>query len=425
MPQLFPSRGFRRTRERSSGLLFAFGVDDLSTSLVTGQTLTITRATGRTVFDATGRVVTLAHSQPPWSHVYNTEEATWEPTLDIQPYSVNLCLQSENFGTTWSAIGTPTRTAAAATCGDLSLDLIGDDAAGTLEGYSQTITFTGNGTKGLSIFKKAGTSTSSVVRIRDTTAGATRGQATIAWSGGVPTVTATAGTDVGTIACANGTYRFRFQCPSVVAANTNVVEVYPATTGALATSNTGTVYAGGVQVEDFGTPTRYIKTTTATVAANKDAVSASLLAATQDVTVYGRTVNYSGINAPFFTIGGGGASEGQCYVSRNSANLRVAVIDSGATTRNVDVAMPSTSVIEFAAQFRNLLTAPDCRIDTGSGFSAYSATGTGPITWPTTNLFVGIANTTATDSSALNSGLRRLVIAAGARTLSEMRGLAV
>ncbi|MEO7667600.1 MAG: hypothetical protein ABIU97_11300 [Dehalococcoidia bacterium] len=47
---------------------------------------------------------------------------------------IQLVTQSQNFGATWAAIGTPTRVGGAIVLGDIQLDTIGDDAAGTLEG---------------------------------------------------------------------------------------------------------------------------------------------------------------------------------------------------------------------------------------------------------------------------------------------------
>lgn len=425
MAQIFPSRAFRRTRERASGLLFALGVDDLSPTLTTGQTLSLVRPSARTIIDSVGRLSTIAHSQYPWSSVYNSEAAVWEPTLDLQAASTNKCLRSEDFGSGWSAIGTPTRTAGAWTCGDLSLDLIGDDAAGTLEGYSRTVALTGNSQKGVSVFLKAGSSTTTVVRLRDTTGSATRCQITITWSGGVPTVVASTGTDVGTLALANGVYRFRFQSTPATATNTNQIEIYPATNAALATTQTGTVYVGGVQVEDFGTPTAYIKTLGAATARSKDILTAAIAFLPQTLTVYGRMVNYTGINAPLFWLGTGGGA-GAVYVTRFGGLLRIAVTDGLNATRNIDVTMPTTSVLEFVAQFTDLTTAPSGRIDTGSGFSAAITAGVGFASWFATSLWIGNGSTPPTDdTSALNSGLRKLIIAPGPRTLAEMRGLNV
>lgn len=423
MAQLFPSRAFRRTRERASGLLFALGVDDLSPLLPTGQALTLARATGRTVVDSAGRVTTIAHSQWPWSAVYNSEDGVWEPALDVQNASTNKCPRSEDFGTGWTSIGTPTRVAAAAVCGDVVLDLLGDDAGGTLEGYSRTVALTGNTQKGVSVFLKAGTSTSTVIRLRDTSSSTTRCQITIAWAGGVPTVTATTGTDVGTLALADGVYRVRFQSNSAVATNTNQIEIYPATNAALATSQTGTCYIGGVQVEDFGTPTGYIKTLGSAVSRDKDVIGATIDFLPQTLTVYCRAVNYAGINAPLFYLGG--QANSNCSILRNGGSLRAALYDAANVGLLADVVMPSTSVLEVVAQFVDLTTAPRCRLDTGSGFSAYTAIGTGFASWTANTLQVGNVTGSTNDTGALNSSLRKLIIAPGARTLAEMRGLNV
>jgi len=426
MAQLFPSRAFRRTRERASGLLFALGVDDLSPVLTTGQTLALVRASGRTVFDSVGRVSTIAHEQYAWSSVYNSEDGVWEPTLDLQAASTNLCLRSEDFGTAWSAAGTPTRTAAAFRCGDLVLDLIGDDAAGAVEGYQQVITFTGNGVKAVSLFVRKGSSATSALRLQDTTATADRLLCAVTWSGDVPVVTMTTGTFVGAVPCYGGVYRLLFQtAASLTAANTNVLSLYPGASVALANATTGSLYAGGVQVENFGTPTAYIKTLGATVARRKDILTSAIAFAPQTLTVYCRTVNYAGINAPLFWLGTGGGP-GAVDVRRFGNLLRISVTDGANVTQTVDVAMPTTSVLEFAAQFTALTTAPAGRIDTGSGFSASTTAGTGFAVWFANSLWFGTGSAPPTDdTSSLNSGIRKLIIAPGARTLAEMRGLNV
>lgn len=430
MTVLFPSRGFRRTRERASGLLFALGVDDLNPDLPSGQTLSLTRATGRTVLDATGRVASLAHSQMPWSMAYNSTESVWEPVLDVGNTTTNLCLQSENFGTTWAAVGTPTRTAAAATCGDLSLDLIGDDASGTLEGYTQTVGFSGNAVKAVSLFLKAGTSTSTVVRVRDTTASANRLLATIAWASGVPTVTMTTGTCYNTVACANGAYRLLFQTTTATAANTNKLEVYPATTSALATTNTGTVYAGGAQCENAFWCHAYAKTTTATVTVNQDQPTTGVNWAPQDFTLYARLqrplwADLSGtIDNAYIAgcYGGAGAGFFVNYIG-SARTVQAQLIDDTDTGVTASASIPATDFFDFAAKFSNVGTAGVVRIDVGSGYGTASATGGAcASTWSASTMQIGHFNSV---SYALDAGLRRLLIASGARTLAEMRGLAV
>jgi hypothetical protein len=428
MPMLFPSRGFRRTRERASGLLFTFGVDDLSTSLVTGQTITATRASGRTVFDTQGRVATITHSQIPWSGVYNTTAATWEPTLDVQPAATNLCLQSENFGTTWAVIGTPTRTAASKYVGDVALDLLGDDAAGTLEGYSQVVTYTADAVKALSVFMAAGTSTGCVVRLRDTTASANRLLATITWSAGVPTVTMTTGTHLGTTICAGGAYQFLFQATSVTAANTNQIEVYPATTSALVTTNTGTVYVGGVQTQNASVPYAYAKTTTATVTTSADVVTAGLNWTPQDFTVYARVHRVPWLSATGSIVAGvaGGNNTGARWamtlISGTTPQLWATLHD-GTTAATQTANLTAGDVLDFAVKYTGVQTGGTVYLDVGSGYGAGISGPAGISAWAGTTMALGAID--AVGNSPLTGGLRRLIIAPGARTLSQMRGLAV
>lgn len=183
----------------------------------------------------------------------------------------NVCLQSENFGTTWSAVGSPTRSAAATSCGDVVLDLIGDDDGSALEGYTQAVTFTAvgaewNNFRGVNLFFKEGTSTSTAIRLRDTSAGADRLLAVITWADGVPTVTMTTGTLLeleGPLH--NDVYRARMMTTAVTRTNTNQIEVYPATDAALATTATGNINIGGMECTDRAFSVPYIKTTTAAV----------------------------------------------------------------------------------------------------------------------------------------------------------------
>lgn len=429
---LFPTRGFRRTRERASGLLFVFGVDDLSSTLVTGQTLSLTRATDRTIYDSAGRVSTIVHSEFPWSSAYNGTTAQWEPTVDCQSPRTNLVLRSEDFSASWVAIGTPTRTAASATCGDVVLDLIGDDAAGTLEGYSQVVTFTSNATKVVSLFVKQGTSTSSVVRLRDTTASANRLLATLTWSGSAPSVAMTTGTYIGATALANGVYRLLFQTSSVTAANTNQLEIYPATTSALAIANTGTLYVGGVMAQNALISGAYVKTLGSTVTHDKDHITTTIGFLPQTLTAYMRVANptaMSGspsVTASYFAIGLG-ASSSYISVLRANSSYRAMLYDSAATLKTADLtATGGDTVSDLCAQFDALTTAPRCRLDIGdgNGFGSWTSTGVGFTSWGNTTMGIGTSSS-STSGGACDSGVRKLIIAPGLRTLSEMQGLNV
>ncbi len=424
----FPSRAFRRNRERASGLLFAFGVDDLSMATVTGHVLTFTRATGRTVLDSVGRVVTLAHSQVPWAAQYNSAESTYEPVYDAQSPATNLCLQSENFGTTWSAVGTPTRTAAALACGSLALDLLGDNDAGVLEGYTQTVTLTGNEVKAFSFFVAQGTSTSTAFQLRDTTAGADRARGFITWSGGVPVITMEVGTYIGQIACANGVYRILVQTTSATAANTNQVAFYPAAITGLTDTPTGTVYLGGVQVENKVNPSSYVKTTTGTVTANVDQLTASVTIPVADFTVYVRVArpNWAGLSTGWATsmpiVGQPTTvSNGRWALEYNPANQRVnaSVMQAGSGFVAFQT-VPATAFFDVCAQWTGFPSAPKCRVDVGSGFSSYSSTVAALSAWDSNTLLIG-----SESSAAIDAGIRKILIASGARTLAQMRGLNV
>lgn len=429
---LFPSRGFRRTRERASGLLLAVGVDDLAALTTTGQTMTVTRASTRTVIDSAGRVQTLGYGQFPWSMVYNTEDAVWEPTIDSHRGSTNLVLQSENFGATWGATGTPSRTSAALRCGDLQLDLIGDDDAGAFEGYTQTVTFTANAQKAVMVHVAKGTATSSVIRLRDTTALANRLLAAITWSGSTPTVTMTTGTHLKTVALANGVHRLLFQTTSVTATNTNVLGIFPATDAALAVANTGTLYVGGVQAENNLWPTSYVRTTTGTVTKSADKITVPLNWLPQDFTVYARfqRPNHAGAT--------GGGIGGICGTSSVTPGFYVlllpggtpeisAALHDGTTQVGATATLPTTAVIDACVQYNSVATGGKVRVDVGSGFGAYSSS-TGAISaWSDDELVIGAGELTTgvTPNYHMDGGLRKLLIAPGARTLAEMRGLNV
>lgn len=201
---------------------------------------------------------------------------TLQGTL-VETASTNLVLQSSNFGATWAAVGTPTRSAAAKYCGSIALDLIGDDDGAALEGYSQTITFTGNAVKSVSFLIAQGTSTSTVVALVDTTATANRVLGVVTWSGGVPTYTPTTGTqERAPEAKGNGVWRIFVASSAVTAANTNSLRFYPASDAALSTAATGTVYIGGVQAENALVASSHIPTTTGTVTRNADRIADTL-----------------------------------------------------------------------------------------------------------------------------------------------------
>lgn len=408
--------------------LFALDARDGSSVALTGQARTYTRATDGTVYDALGRLITYPHSQIRVGGIKNSVSLDYEPVIPLEGAQTNLCLRSEDFGTTWVVIGTPTSTAAARTIGDLVLDLIGDDSAAALEGYSQVVTFTANAVKAVSIVLAAGTSTGGVIRLRDTTSAADRLLATITWSAGVPTVVMTTGTQIGaSVALDNGAYRFEFQTTSVTAANVNQIEVYPATTAALAVANTGTVYAGGVMAVNAVLTSNYIKTLGSTVIRNADALSYDAKWPLQDEVWFlrierPRWASFTGTltDAYLASRGATGARLGLRFIAA-TRTLQAEVHD-GTTQQQQTVAMPAGTggFLDLAVHFADLKTAARCRMDVGSGWGAYS-TATGAYTSLTATQVVGDAAWAA--GNQLYSGLQTLLVVSAVQSVPTYAAL--
>lgn len=159
-----------------------------------------------------------------------------------------------DFAAGWTSVGTPTRVAANFIGSDgVPLDLIGDDSGAALEGYTRVLpnlNATGQGKVVTLRVAAGGSSTSLVVRLRDTTAPADRLLAVINPNAVPPTPTMTTGTLL-SVTLVGTEYRIVMLTTNLTTANTHQLEVYPASTAALAVANTGTANAGDVEVTDF------------------------------------------------------------------------------------------------------------------------------------------------------------------------------
>lgn len=259
--------------------------------------------------DGQGVLQSAIVNTPRFEHA--TVNSERRPVMRLGQARTNIVVQSEDLGTSWSATGTPTRSAAAipASVMGVALDLIGDDSAAALEGYTNSIVFTGNGQKAFSVFVKKGTAGGSFVGLIDTTAGARRVFALISFSAaGVPAVdTGGIGSYLGYVECGGGVYRLLFTSAAVTAANNHSIEVYPATTGAIAATETGTIYIGGFQAENAVTPSSYIKTTTGSATRAADTFYWDHVHVPQAMMAYIRLIdhgNFDGTNGLFGLDGG-------------------------------------------------------------------------------------------------------------------------
>lgn len=344
-------------------------------------------------------------------------------SLLLESSRTNICLQSQDFGTTWTPNGTPTRSAAAKTCGILTLDLIGEDSAGAVEYYTQVVTFTGDAVKALAICVAEGTNpaaSGSQFGLFDSTAGTYRLKGTLTWASGAPVVVMANGTHLRTVTLASGVYRLEFQSTSVTAANNNVIEVVPAAVS----GEQGNLYAGGVQAEDATYPSSYIKTTTGAVTRAADSLTFPIGFAPQDLTVYLRVPRPTHAasllsDAIALAVGANAAAYPRLTLTLNrlSAGVAANVIDGVGTVGEATASFPAGATVDIVAQFSNLTTAPSVRLDVGSGFGS-AVTGPAAITgWYTNHVRFTFGG------NEPDAGIHRALIARGLFTLAEMQAV--
>jgi hypothetical protein len=236
----------------------------------------------------------------------------------------------------------------------------------------------------------------------------------------------TTGTHLASVPCANGAYRLLFQTTSVTAANTNQLEVYPATTNTLTVADTGTLYAGGVQAENYDAPRQYMKSLGSSGTTTGDELTAALAWLPQDFTVYARLSRppWAGATMPSGFVGGivsqwGGSGNRWGVRYENTTGNIVAYLNDGATSTTATTSIPATGCFDLAVQFNGVSSGGRCRIDTGAGFGAYGSAITAISAWTSSTLYVG---QWTTGTKHMDAGLRRLIIAPGAHTLNALKG---
>ena len=192
--------------------------------------------------------------------------------LLVEEQRSNLVLNSAAFGS-WSDNGA---TVAANTVVSPDGTMTADEltrASATSDSRFQTVTFTGDGTKSVSIYVKYNTAPTFAVFLYDSTAVANRMLIDFAFTAGVPaSSTVNSGSVEAIENVGGGWYRIKLLCPSVVAANTNVLYVYPARTGS---ANGQKTTFWGAQAENGSFATSYIPTGAATATRNADVASVS------------------------------------------------------------------------------------------------------------------------------------------------------
>ena len=264
-PTVLPGRSFQRI-DRVSRLLFHWRARDCSLTPVTSETPAFARASaGGAVVDRNGFLSIPVHSQPRFDLLDLDADGVREsPALLLEDTQTFLAMFSEILQS-WTKTGTPTEVNGQKYCGVVKMDLITDDAAGSVEYYARVTPFTGNTEKAVAVLVARGTSpaaSGSLLAIRDTTAAVNRLAATLTFNAaGVPSVSMAAGTHLRTVAMGDGIYALFFRTTAVTATNSNEMQIHPAAVSA----ETGNLIIGGIQVENSVFSTSYTKTDGSTV----------------------------------------------------------------------------------------------------------------------------------------------------------------
>jgi hypothetical protein len=240
-------------------------------------TFDVVRASTKYVVDEDGDISQVAANTPAFE--YNSN-GTYKGML-VEEQRENICLQSEDFSTTWSAGGNTTVSAVTETTPDgdstsKSVKIGDDNSTGTGQvRISQTITVTGGETYTASAFFKADGLAFARLMI-DEYDGATNGIQYFGLSGAGSLGTAVNLDDSSIEAYPNGWYRCSVTWTQGAGDTSFVFRIYVAGSISSATvdlDNTSSVFAWGAQVELGAHASSYIPTTTTSVPRSKDDIS--------------------------------------------------------------------------------------------------------------------------------------------------------
>jgi len=222
----------------------------------------------------------LTYQTTPSTYVATTSAAYYGPRFDYDPVTLapkgllieeqrtNLLLYSEQFdNAAWTNSGaTVTANSIAAPSGEISADTIARTTS-TADAIYNTIAFTGDGVKTVSIWIKKGTSPSPLIALLDATASTYRLWADVTWSGTTPSLAFTNGSLISSTNYGNGWWRLELATTAVTAANANRLYIYAGRTGSV---NGDTVYCWGAQAENATFATSYIPTVASQVTRSAD-----------------------------------------------------------------------------------------------------------------------------------------------------------
>ena len=332
-------------------LSFALEFADLGAGVVStveaigGATPTFTRATAATTVLSTGLIGAVASGDP---------RSYYDPTtLDYLGYlaegaRTNLCLQSEDFSTTWTDGGANLVTvdvdATTSPDGTSNADRLTASAGGS-SSRIQTIAVA-NAVHSFSVWFKGDTATgvdfgifqgAAFVAI---TATKLHGSGSIAITSDVARVTG--------LSTSSWT-RFQIVTNAALSAANASIFIYP---GGIP-NNTGAVFAWGAQLEAASFASSYIPTTTLAVARNADVLTYSFAAgSTGTFLVQAVTAVANATDEVFISSDDGTANE-RIFLSRSAAgNAQLSVIDGGVAQAALSAgALANSTSFKFAATY--------------------------------------------------------------------------
>jgi hypothetical protein len=392
---------------RQSGLLFDWRAEDRSLTARSGQVGTLTRAGAGTLVDVNGVLLSSPDNQPRFGY----HNGYFGLLLELAQR--NLVLQSEALTTApWgSNSGSEVKnTGQIDPTGGTAALLLGNGGA-TSSAQTQTISFTGDGTKSAAVYVKAGSAVNSVVTLRDNTASTNRGRIDITWSSGVPSANAVVGSLLGIDVLNNGWYRIRFMAPAVVAANSNAIYLYPENS-----TTSANCYFFRPMAVDAPSITSSVPTAAVTVNRPADVFTfpfpfANLV---QDFTVLLTALIPSSPGGFQNLVGIGTTGNGAELWIGTGASMNAEIRGTpNAPTGSLGIA--AGAPISVCAQYTGWSSGPTARLDVGGGFGAVGAVG---------NARTALGSSTINVNNGSHGAgiflLQAVKIAAGSKTRTQM-----
>ena len=246
------------------GKLLGYAVEPTSGRYLARE-FTVNRNSSKWVLGSNGYLYEVPADQPALEYY---SDGTFRGAL-VEPQSVNLCLQSEDFGTTWTndrIVLTDWLNQLTAPDGTTSADKLIQESGQTTAGYvRQSITFTAS-TYTISVFAKKGTR--NWIMLRTNATGATRS----AWfntdTGSLGSVET--GLTGNIVEYPNGWYRCSITLTAVAGSEFVYIYNVDSNNSTTVADDGGYQYVWGAQLEESPIATSYIPTTTGAVTRLKD-----------------------------------------------------------------------------------------------------------------------------------------------------------